>query len=112
MSNAQLIQVTDIRTNIRLEVQVFPGRFRFNCLESCPDQQKTIVYFESITLVPAASEHLNATRPDLQGKIEVYYSILDPRYKANAMYRFLNNEAHVLLATEAAGMSCDIPDVV
>lgn len=112
LSNAQVIQVTDIRTNIRLEVQTFPGRFHLKCLGSRLDQQKTIVYFETITLVIAAFEHLNATRPDLQGKIEVYYSTLDVRYKANAMRRFMNNEAHVLLATEAAGMGCDVPDVV
>ncbi|KAG0013370.1 TNF receptor-associated protein 1, mitochondrial [Podila clonocystis] len=72
LSKAQVIQVTDVRTNIRLE----------------------------------------ETRPDLQAKIETYHSTRDDRYRARAMNRFIKNEVHVLLATEAAGMGCDVPDVV
>ncbi|KAF9308298.1 hypothetical protein BG006_005489, partial [Podila minutissima] len=72
LSKAQVIQVTDVRMNIRLE----------------------------------------ETRPNLQAKVETYHSTRDDRYKVRAMDCFIKNEVLVLLATEAAGMGCDVPNVV
>lgn len=48
-------------------------------------------------------------RPEL--KIGAYYSTLCAGHKQDMMSEFKDGKINVLLATEAAGMGCDIPDV-
>ncbi|KAF9117428.1 ATP-dependent DNA helicase sgs1 [Mortierella sp. 14UC] len=51
-------------------------------------------------------------RPDIRSKLGVYYSTLNSRFKEATMIKFIKGDIHVLLATEAAGMGCDIADVI
>lgn len=111
LSKANVIRVREIATNVRLEVHIQPkdakkylGRFL--------GEDKTIIYFERIAILIDVYKFLFAFRPDLQNKLDVYFSTLDPKYKDEAMAKFVRGETQVLLATEAAGMGCDIPDVI
>ncbi|KAF9271138.1 hypothetical protein BGZ74_006449, partial [Mortierella antarctica] len=47
----------------------------------------------------------------LVGKIACYHAGLSELYKAKAMDDFKTGKILILLATEAAGMGCDIPDI-
>ncbi|KAG0251927.1 ATP-dependent DNA helicase sgs1 [Mortierella polycephala] len=84
LSKANILRVQEIPTNVRLEVHTQPKD---------------------------AKKGLNRL-PDLQGKMGVYFSTLTSQYKEAAMIKFTEGDIHILLATEAAGMGCGIPDVV
>jgi superfamily II DNA helicase RecQ len=111
MSNANVLRVQEVPTNIRIEIHTQPKDAKKG-LSRLLDKDKTIVYFEKIFLLIDAFKYLSRVRPDLRGKLGMYFSTLTSRLKEETMLKFVQGEIQVLLATEAAGMGCDIPDVI
>ncbi|KFH67844.1 hypothetical protein MVEG_06575 [Podila verticillata NRRL 6337] len=111
LSKANVLRVQEIPTNVRLEVHTQPVNAKHG-LNRLLGKDKTIVYFEKISLLMDVFGYLSTTRPDLQGKLGVYFSTCTSRKKEETMIKFVEGDIHVLLATEAAGMGCDIPDVI
>ncbi|KAF9968592.1 hypothetical protein BGZ73_009218, partial [Actinomortierella ambigua] len=105
------ICIDEVRTNIRLEVQFLQYRDHVSQLITILKgyQMKTIVYFDSVKLVAKTLQRLKKELPRL--RITLYYAILACKFKADIMKLFLDNKIDILLATEAAGMGCDIRDV-
>lgn len=111
LNNASILRVEEMPTNVRIELHTQPkdaiiGLSRFL------NGHKTIIYFDQIATLLAVSEFLNKSRKDLLGRVGCYYAILSPQLKEDTMVRFVKGNICVLLATEAAGMGCDIPDIV
>lgn len=71
---------------------------------------KTIVYLQSRILVELAEVYLRG--PVGKEKVVVYHSFKSEEYKSEKMEAFKSNSASILLATEAAGMGCDISNVL
>jgi superfamily II DNA helicase RecQ len=111
LSDAIILRVQEIPTNIRLEVHTQPKDAKKG-LSRLLGKDKTIIYFESISILGEVNRYLQHTRPDLKNRIGVYYSTLTSKFKESVMTQFTKSKIHILLATEAAGMGCDIPDVV
>ncbi|KAG0311234.1 hypothetical protein BG000_006740, partial [Podila horticola] len=111
LSNANILRVTKKPSNIRLEIHTQPkdARLGLRCLLGT---DKTIVYFEKISILIDTFRYVFHKRSDLQGCMGVYYSTLSPAFKKEIMEMFVESKIHILFATEAAGMGCDIPDVV
>ncbi|KAG0012144.1 ATP-dependent DNA helicase sgs1, partial [Podila clonocystis] len=77
------------------------------------DFQKTIVYFQSREESEAAGKYLRTLVPlHMRDKIAAYHSIKSEGRKAFVMDSFRSNRILILLSTEAAGMGCDISDVL
>ncbi|KAI7818765.1 P-loop containing nucleoside triphosphate hydrolase protein [Gamsiella multidivaricata] len=75
--------------------------------------KKTIVYFDSRAECANAQTYLRRLAPEnLRKRIGVYHAGKSDERKELVMKRFTNNNYWILLATEAAGMGCDISDVV
>jgi len=111
LSMANVLRVQEVSTNVRLEVHTQPKDAKRG-LSRLLGKDKTIVYFEKISLLIDVFKYLSRTRPDLRDKLGVYFSTLTSQHKEATMFKFVEGDTHVLLATEAAGMGCDIPDVV
>jgi superfamily II DNA helicase RecQ len=111
LSKANVLRVQEIPTNVRLEVHIQPKDAKKG-LNRLLGKDKTIIYFEKISILIDVFKYLSRMRPDLQGRIGVYFSTLTSQYKESVMTKFTEGGIHILLATEAAGMGCDIPDVV
>jgi len=111
LSQADVLRVRDVRMNVRLELHTQP-KDQMKGLNRLLNKEKTIVYFEKISVLLNVLQFLQDKRPDLWGKVDVYYSTLTPVYKDKVMCNFVEGKIHVLLATKATGMGCDIPDVV
>ncbi|KAF9370181.1 hypothetical protein CPB97_002954 [Podila verticillata] len=75
-------------------------------------KEKTIIYFEMITVLIRVFKCLQWIRPNLRGRLGLYFSTLDEQYKRTTMKKFVDGDILILLATKAAGMGVDIPDVV
>ncbi|KAF9081570.1 ATP-dependent DNA helicase sgs1, partial [Mortierella sp. GBA35] len=111
LSKANVLRVQEIPTNVRLEVHTQPKDAKKG-LTRLLGKDKTIIYFEKISILIDIFKYLTRTRPDLRSGLGVYFSTLTSQYKEAAMTKFVEGDIHILLATEAAGMGCDIPDVV
>jgi superfamily II DNA helicase RecQ len=111
LSKANVLRVKEIPTNVRLEVHTQPKDAKKG-LNRLLGEDKTIVYFEKISILIEVFKYLSRMRPDLRNKIGIYFSTLTSQHKAATMLKFVKGDIQVLLATEAAGMGCDIPDVV
>ncbi|KAJ7785523.1 P-loop containing nucleoside triphosphate hydrolase protein [Mycena olivaceomarginata] len=73
---------------------------------------QSMVFFDDINLAMEALEHLrDLLPPHLRGSIALYHSRRSKRSKQIIMDKFRKGEIKILLATEAAGMGCDIPHV-
>ncbi|KAJ3497511.1 hypothetical protein NLJ89_g10341 [Agrocybe chaxingu] len=76
------------------------------------DMVKTIVF---VNTVQAAQTGARTVRswfvPHLHKHIDYLYAYRTPHAKRRAMQRFRNGEIRILIATEAAGMGADIPDI-
>ncbi|KAG0247276.1 ATP-dependent DNA helicase sgs1, partial [Mortierella polycephala] len=80
----------------------------------------TIVYFDSGDDLTNAYFHLlsriraSASQPSLlqSNQIAKYYADLAPETKQLYMSKFKRGEVRMLLSTEAAGMGCDISDIL
>lgn len=111
LGQAMTIRVNELRTNVRLEVYTQP-KDAVRGLHGLLRNGKTIVYFDSIAGLIGVFFHLQLTRRDLRGRLGLYFSTLDEHFKTTTMSKFVKGDILVLLATEAAGMGVDIPDVV
>jgi len=105
----KLIEVEDMRDNLRLEIRIFSGHHRVRNLASMLDGRKTLVYFDTIRHLRYVQEELRKLLPKL--RIGAYYSTLRLEHKEETMDQFKKKKIDILLATDAAGMGCDIPDV-
>ncbi|KAK7031813.1 P-loop containing nucleoside triphosphate hydrolase protein [Favolaschia claudopus] len=73
---------------------------------------QSMVFFDDINLAMDALEHLRDLLPrHMRGAIALYHSRRSKRSKRIIMEKFRKGEIKILLATEAAGMGCDIPHV-
>ncbi|KAF9537693.1 P-loop containing nucleoside triphosphate hydrolase protein, partial [Agrocybe pediades] len=78
-----------------------------------PELTKTMVFFDDINLALQALKWLRKQLPPhLQQQVAVFNSRRSPRSKKLILEAFRNGEIKILLTTEAAGMGCDIPDIV
>ncbi|KAG0290967.1 ATP-dependent DNA helicase sgs1, partial [Dissophora globulifera] len=109
LSKANVLRVKEITTNVRLEAHTQPKDAKKG-LSRLLGKDKTIIYFEKISLFLDVYKYLPKIRPDLQGKLGVYFATLTSQLKETTMLKFVEGDIHILLATEAAGMGCDIPD--
>ncbi|KAF9920452.1 ATP-dependent DNA helicase Q4, partial [Modicella reniformis] len=77
------------------------------------DFEKSIVYFQTRSEVVEAWIRLRewATNND-KDKITYYHAILSTECKSDIVKRFKSGMIRILLSTEAAGMGCDISDVI
>lgn len=108
LSDAYLLRMQDLPTNIRFEVHTQPKNV-IRGLRRLLGDHKTIVYFEHIYTLLDVRKFLLRTSPDL--KLGCYYSERSKIVKAKTMAGFMNGNIQVLLATEAASRECDLPDV-
>ncbi|KAG9072306.1 hypothetical protein KI688_000075 [Linnemannia hyalina] len=102
LSKVNVLRVQEIPTNVRLEVHTQP-KDAMEGLNPLLGKDKTIIYFEKISILIDVSKYLSRMRPDL-GRIGVYFSTLRSQYKESVMTKFAKGDIHILLATEAAGM--------
>lgn len=106
----EVIHVKEFRMNLHLSLNVLSHRNQLALLaKDFRKEMKTIVYFESIKVLNEAYYEMLSRKPELQ--FGVYFSLLHDEYKEIVMSWFEKGELDVLLATEAAGMGCDIPGV-
>ncbi|KAJ8489590.1 hypothetical protein ONZ45_g13521 [Pleurotus djamor] len=72
----------------------------------------SLVFFDEINVAIDALLHLRERLPDKDRHlIQVYHSRRSRRSKRKVLRRFRSGRIRILLATEAAGMGCDIPDI-
>ncbi|KAG0256442.1 hypothetical protein DFQ27_005743 [Actinomortierella ambigua] len=112
LTDAKEIHVMDIHENVRLEVHTQPATEPARQLGKLLGNEKTVVYFEKVSPLLSVHQSLLSMRPDLRDKIGVYYSALTPSIKDRTMSSFIKGEIQVLLATAAAGMDWDIPEII
>ncbi|KAF9369429.1 ATP-dependent DNA helicase sgs1, partial [Mortierella sp. AD011] len=85
----------------------------YESLNFLVDFKKTIVYFETRNETEDAWNYLTSLLPsNLHTGIAVYHSVLTTECKEQVMKRFREDQILILLATEAAGMGCDISNVI
>lgn len=110
-NNIDIINVGNDRTNVKYVVaRMKHPASSFQDLHFLKDLLKTIVYFQSRNAVELAAVYLRG----LVGKenVLVYHAFKSEEYKSVNMDAFRGNSAPILLATEAAGMGCDISNVL
>ena len=73
LSEANVIRVQEIPTNVRLEVHTQPKDAKKG-LNRLIGKDKTIIYFEKISILMDVYKYLLRTRPDL-GRLGVYFSL-------------------------------------
>ncbi|KAG9065519.1 ATP-dependent DNA helicase Q1 [Linnemannia hyalina] len=76
LSKATMIRVNEVRMNVRLEVHTQP-KDAMKGLHSLLHKEKTIVYFETIAVLIRVFKCLQRIRPDLRGRLGLYFSTLD-----------------------------------
>lgn len=120
-SDVFVIRADTDRPNIRYEVQVCKGNIGtcYQALEGFLDSKKTIVYFDRTDELLGAFIHLHtfigssASQSSIRSdQIVTYFADLAPASKQLYMSKFKRGEVLLMLSTEAAGMGCDISDVL
>lgn len=96
-------------------------RNKYSHLDFLMDFKKTIVYFQTRKETMEAVSYLeglartvdaeDSKHSSLVSKIAAYHAIFSEQYKEEIMEAFRKGDILLLLATEAAGMGCDIGDV-
>ncbi|KAF4609440.1 hypothetical protein D9613_012919 [Agrocybe pediades] len=78
-----------------------------------PELTKTMVFFDDINLALQALRWLRKhLPPHLRKQVAVYNSRRSSRSKKQILQKFRDGHIKILLTTEAAGMGCDISDIV
>ncbi|KAI8363263.1 P-loop containing nucleoside triphosphate hydrolase protein, partial [Mortierella sp. GBAus27b] len=86
---------------------------KFQHLEFLLDFQKTIVYFDKREDTQQAADFLRSKVVAAhRSKIAVFHALMSKEYNEMVMEQFKQDKICLLLSTEAAGMGCDISDVV
>lgn len=109
--NVPVINTGNDRPNVKLMVLRSHSPQVITLEYLLTDQRKTIVYFESIQDLHRAHRHL-LSLSGRNGQFASYFAMLSDEYKSETMEKFRNGKVRVLFATEAAGMGCDISDIV
>ncbi|KAJ3524971.1 hypothetical protein NMY22_g10774 [Coprinellus aureogranulatus] len=74
--------------------------------------RKTIVFVNSVTSAQVLAQHIKDQLPEaLRGYVDVLHAQRTPRAKHRVMKDYREGRTLILIATEAAGMGADIPDV-
>lgn len=111
MDDFELIKVGNDRPNIRLSVEDLKSPMKtFNDLKFLGDKVRTMVYFNSRELAESAGDQLRSWFGNEFA--EVYHAFKTDDLKMKRMDDFREGKFPVLLATEAAGMGCDLPNVL
>jgi len=111
LRTAHVINTGNDRSNIRLEVRHLP-RSRFAGFNFLTDFEKTIVYVESRLKTMEICDYLRTLVPSADwSKISPYHALIDEETKGAIMDEFKQGRIRILVATEAAGLGCDIPDI-
>ncbi|KAF9109539.1 hypothetical protein BGX30_008366, partial [Mortierella sp. GBA39] len=111
-----VVKANTDRPNVRYEVRTFKDNNA--CMESLDfllDFKKSIVYFDSTkTLVKVYNRLIAKAKSSNKNPrcIGYYFAGLTFETKEHYMSRFRNGQIRILLSTEAAGMGCDIDDII
>lgn len=111
IENVDIINIGNDRINIKYIIaRQKHAVSSFLDLHFLKDMVKMIVYLQSHILVELAAVYLRG----LVGKekVIVYHSFKSEEYKSEKMEAFKSNSTSILLATEAAGMGCDISNIL
>jgi len=76
------------------------------------DLAKTIVYFDDKKYIKKAHRLFCQTFPDRRRHIVEFMSDLTEEAKLLHLQNFRESKTRILLATDAVGMGCDIPDII
>ncbi|KAJ2936361.1 hypothetical protein H1R20_g734, partial [Candolleomyces eurysporus] len=80
--------------------------------ETLKDINKTILFVNTVPIAQHCHRFLKAQLPEeLHSSVEVLHAQRTRRSKRRVMKKFCSGEILVLVATEAAGMGADIPDI-
>ncbi|KAG0312618.1 hypothetical protein BG000_006180, partial [Podila horticola] len=111
MDNPTIINVGNDRPNIMYKIEKLNGAAS-SCedLRFLADNIRTIVYFETRRDAEDAGDKLRSWFGP--NKVHAYHGFKTDRLKNERMKAFKAGEFNILLATEAAGMGCDISDIV
>jgi superfamily II DNA helicase RecQ len=111
MDDYELISVGNDRPNIRLSAEFLKSPMTsFKDLKFLEDKIKTMVYFNSREMAESAGDKLRSWFGNQFA--EVYHAFKTDDLKRKRMDDFQAGKFPVLLATEAAGMGCDLRDVL
>ncbi|KAI8597258.1 P-loop containing nucleoside triphosphate hydrolase protein, partial [Dissophora ornata] len=109
--NPRIINVGNDRINIKYKViQLKNSRTLLQDLDFLNDMVKTIVYFRTMGAAEDTAEIVRTLVGD--DKVAVYRSMVSDDTVATCIQKFKNGSIHILVSTDAAGMGCDINDVV
>jgi superfamily II DNA helicase RecQ len=112
-SNVTVINTGNDRPNVKLLVMRLQTPHLASLDFLLESQQKTIIYFDDIKDLHKAHIYLTSrSTAEVNSHIASYFAILSDEYKDGAMERFRSGEVRVLLASEAAGMGCNVSDIV
>ncbi|TFY56502.1 hypothetical protein EVJ58_g7603 [Rhodofomes roseus] len=82
-------------------------------IRTAEDLPKTIFYFPTRRQARRACSILRALLPRAHRKcLRIFTSVLSEEYKTAVLEQFRNGSVRWLLCTDAAGMGCDIPDII
>ncbi|KAG9319596.1 hypothetical protein KVV02_003140 [Mortierella alpina] len=112
-NDVTIIRANTDRPNVRYDMQVSnDGGSIYEGLKFVLDLKKTIVYFDDKGDLMQAFIHLVTKVPSWLMKIGCYFADLVPETRTFNMSKFRRGELRILLCTEAAGMGCDISDIL
>ncbi|KAF9538177.1 hypothetical protein EC957_007111, partial [Mortierella hygrophila] len=113
--NVKIINVGNDRPNIRYEVLHWEHsnseKDGYKDLEFVLDMKKTIVYFDNLNETDSAYRYLQQKAGSYRHKVALFHAKMSSEHNERAMAKFRAGDVMVLLATEAAGMGCDVRDV-
>ncbi|KAG0221890.1 hypothetical protein BGW42_007198, partial [Actinomortierella wolfii] len=91
----------------------------YDALAAFLDSKMTIVYFDNMSDMTESYRHLRIkvreagpTSAVRACQIVKYFADLSPRTKAIFMSKFKQGTIRIMLSTDAAGMGCDIHDIL
>ncbi|MGG4489732.1 DEAD/DEAH box helicase [Metabacillus idriensis] len=76
-----------------------------------PKEEKTLIYFPTISLIHQFRDFVRASNSDIYHQIAMYYGTMSKEDKNESFLKYRSGEAKVMLATKAFGMGIDIPDI-
>ncbi|KAK3804733.1 MAG: P-loop containing nucleoside triphosphate hydrolase protein [Linnemannia elongata] len=115
--NVTVYNLGNNRPNVRLEVRFLPYKNIFQAFDFLLDDiKKTIIYFDSRSDSQEVRNYLRNLRSrvanDEQDIIKSFHLLYSDEHKSTTLQHFREGRIKILLSTEAAGMGCDINDVV
>ena len=113
LKNPTIVNVGNDRPNIKYSViKMRHPASSFKDLDFLTDRLKTIIYFQHKETLEQAGHYLRGLLGNDRDRVTVYHSSKSDPTKELRLKAFRENKFDILLSTEAAGMGCDIPDIV